>query len=131
MATANGLRSTPWIASSAAWTRAWSLQARGVPVPAVEQAVERAEQEVAGAAGGVDQLEAFERAFVQRWFQGAVEDELLDEDRRLQQRVGVLRVLGQVLVQVAEEPGGQRRVCQVVDERAVLAAVGARTPAAP
>ena len=98
------------------------FQAGGVAVPAVEQTVEGAEQEVAGAAGGVDEPEAFERTFFQRWFEGAVEDELLDEDRRLQQRVGVLGVLGEVLVQVAEEPGGQRGVGQVVDERAVLAA---------
>ena len=97
------------------------FQAGGVPVPAVEEAVEGAEQEVAGPAGRVDELEAFERAFFQRWFEGAVEDELFDEDRGLQQRVGVLRVLGQVLVQVAEEPGGQRTIRQVVDERAVLA----------
>ena len=117
IATANGLRSTPWIASRAAWTRAWSLQAGGVLVPAVQQSVEGAEQEVAGPAGRVDELEAFERAFLQGWFQGAVEDEFLDEDRGLQQRVGVLGVLGQVLVQVAEETGGQRRVRKVVDER--------------
>ena len=99
------------------------LQAGGVLVPAVQQAVERAEQEVARPAGRVDEPEALQRPFLQRRFQRAVEDELLHEDRRLQQRVGVLGVLGQVLVQVAEEPGGQRRVRQVVDERAVLAAV--------
>ena len=91
-------------------------------VPAVEQAVEGAEQEVAGAAGGVDELEAFEGPLFEGWFEGAVEDEFLDEDRGLQQRVGVLGVLGQVLVQVAEEAGGQRAVRQVVDERAVIVA---------
>ena len=107
------------------------FQARGVPVPAVEQAAERAEQEVAGPAGRVDQPEAFEGPLFQRWFEGAVEDELLDEDRGLQQRVGVLRVLGQVLVQVAEEPGGQRTIRQVVHERAVLARGVARSQAAP
>ena len=37
------------------------LPGRGVPVPPVEQPVEGAEQEVAGPAGRVDQLEAFER----------------------------------------------------------------------
>ena len=76
---------------------------------------------MAGPAGGVDEPEAFEGPFFQRWFEGAVEDELLDEDRGLQQRVGVLGVLGQILVQVAEEPGGQRAIRQVVHERAVLA----------
>ena len=110
IATANGLRSTPWIASSAAWTRAWISRSGRVLVPAVQQAVEGAEQEVAGPAGGVDELEAFEGALLQRGFEGPVEDELLDEDRRLQQRVGVLGVLGQVLVQVAEEPRRQRLV---------------------
>ena len=109
MATANGLRSTPWIASSAACTRACDFQAGGLLVPPVQEPVEGAEQEVARPAGRVDQLEAFERPFLQCRFQGPVEDELLDEHRGLQQRVGLLRVLGQVLVQVAEEAGGQRR----------------------
>ena len=98
------------------------FQAGRVLVPAIQQAVEGAQQEVPGPAGGVDELEAFEGPFFQRGFEGAVEDELLDEDRRLQQRVGVLGVLGQVLVQVAEEAGGQRLVRQVVNERAVLVA---------
>ena len=40
---------------------------------------------------------------------------------RLQQRVRVLGVLGQVLVEVAKEPGGQRLVRQVVHELAVVA----------
>ena len=75
-------------------------------MPPVQQPAERAEQEVPGPAGRVDEPEALERPFLQRRFQRPVEDELLDEDRRLQQRVGVLRVLGQVLVQVAEEPRG-------------------------
>ena len=99
------------------------LQAGRVLVPAVEQPVERAEQEVARAAGRVDQPEALERPIVQRRFQRPVEDELLDEHRRLQQRVGLLGVLGQVLVQVTEEPGRQRRVGEVVDERAVVVAL--------
>ena len=99
------------------------FQAGGVPVPPVEESVEGAEQEVTGPAGGVDELEAFEGPFFQRWFEGAVEDELFDEDRGLQQRVGVLRVLGQVLVQVTEEPGGQRAIRQVVHECSVLATV--------
>jgi len=59
------------------------LQAGGFPLPPVEQAVEGAEQEVAGAAGGVDHAEALERALVQGGLQGAVEDELLHEERGL------------------------------------------------
>ena len=36
--------------------------------------------------------------------EGAIEDERLDEDRGLQQREPLLGVLGEVLVEVAEEP---------------------------
>ena len=98
------------------------VQPGRVPVPAVEQPGERAEQEVPGPAGRVDHREPVQRPLGQRRLQRPVEDELLDEHRRLQQRVGVLGVLGQVLVQVAEEPRGQLGVGQVVDQRAVLAA---------
>ena len=87
MATANGLRSTPWTRRGPPG-RGPGFPGRGVAVPAVQQAVEGAEQEVAGPAGGVDELEAFEGAFGQRRFERAVEDELLDEDRGLEQRVG-------------------------------------------
>ena len=86
------------------------LQAGGVPVPPVQEPVKSAEQEVTRTAGRVDQLEPFERPLPQRRFQRPVEDELLHEDRRLPQRVGLLCVLGKVLVQVPEEPRGQRRV---------------------
>ena len=96
------------------------LDVRRVLVPALQQSVEGAQQEVPGPAGGVDELEAFEGAFLQRGFQGLVEDELLDEDRRLQQRVGVLGVLGEVLIQVTEEPRRQRLVGQVVNQRTVV-----------
>ena len=106
------------------------LKIRRVLVPAVQQPVKSAQQEVPGTAGRVDELEAFERPFLQRGFEGLVEDELLDEDRRLQQRVGVLGVLGEVLIQVAEEPRRQRLVGQVVNESTGLRA-GARSPAAP
>ena len=99
------------------------LQAGSVLVPPVEESVEGAEQEVARTARRIDQPEPFERPFLQRRFQGLVEDELLHEYRGLQQRIRVLRVLGQVLVQVAEEPRGQRRVRQVVDQRIALAAI--------
>ena len=92
------------------------VDARARVLPAGEQALEGAEQEVARAAGRVDQLAASGRpnssiAGVER----AVEDERLDEVRRLQQRVGFLRRLGEVLVEVAEEAGVARRVGEVVD----------------
>ena len=44
------------------------FQAGGVPVPAVEEAIEGAEQEVAGPAGRVDELEAFQGPLFQCWF---------------------------------------------------------------
>ena len=97
------------------------LKVRRVLVPALQQSVEGAQQEVAGPAGGVDELETFEGPFLQGGFEGLVEDELLDEDRRLQQRVGVLGVLGEVLIQVAEEPCRQRLVGQVVNESPAFA----------
>ncbi len=74
-------------------------------MPAVEQSGERAEQEVPRPAGRVDHLEAVKRPFGQGWLHRAVEDELLNEHRRLEQSVGVLGVLGQILIQVTEEPG--------------------------
>ena len=54
MATAKGLRSTPWIASRACLNTRLGFKAGRVAVPAVEEAVEGAEQEVAGPACGVD-----------------------------------------------------------------------------
>ena len=42
-----------------------------------------------------------------------VEDERLDEDRSLEQGEPLLRVLGEVLVEVAEEPGVARRIGEV------------------
>ena len=88
--------------------------------PAFVEPGERAEQEVARAAGRVDEPDPLQRALVQGRLQGLVEDELLDEHRGLQQGVGLLRVLGQVLVEVTEEPGGQVRVGEVADQVPVV-----------
>ena len=52
-----------------------------------------------------------------RRVQGAVEDELLDEDGRLEQGVLLAGRLGQVLVEVAQEAAYPARVGEVVDER--------------
>ena len=60
-----------------------------------------AEQEVARAARRVDHPEALERTFRKRRLQGAVQDELLHELGRLQQGECLLRVVGEVLIQVA------------------------------
>ena len=48
-----------------------------------------------------------EAELVDRRLERAVEDELLDELRRLQQRVLLLRRLGEILVEVAEEARAQ------------------------
>ena len=57
------------------------------------------------AAGRVDQPDLLKAELVDGRGQRAVEDELLDEDGRLQQGVLLLRLLGEVLVQVAQEAG--------------------------
>jgi len=80
---------------------------------------------VAAPAGRVDHLEAVEAELGQGRGEGLVEDELLDEDGGLQQRVRLLRVLREVLVEVPQEPRVQRRVGEVVDQRAGV------VPAAP
>ena len=54
----------------------------------------------------------------ERWRQRLVEDELLDEDRRLEQGVGLAGVVGEVLVEVAEEAGVECRVGEVMDQLA-------------
>ena len=93
-----------------------------VPVPPVHQPRERPQQEVARTAGRVDQPEPLQRALPQRRLHRPVEDELLHEHRRLQQRVRLPRVRGQVLIQVAEESGRQARVGEVAYERVVVGA---------
>ena len=98
------------------------LQRRRRTVPAVQQPGEGAEQEVPRPTGRVDHPEAVERPLAQRRLQRPVQDELLDELRRLQQRVGVLGVLRQVLVEVAQEAGRQRWVGEVAYQPAVVAA---------
>ena len=73
---------------------------------------------MAGAAGGVDEADAGEAELVERGGQGTVQDEFLDELRGLQQGEALLRVVGEVLVQVAEEAGVPCGVGEVVAERA-------------
>ena len=93
-------------------------RARLAAEPFAQQPREGAEQEVAGAAGGIDEAEAGEAELVKRRGQGAVQDELLDELRGLQQGEALLRLVGEVLVQVAEEAGVPFGVGEVVAERA-------------
>ena len=91
MATANGLRSTPCTASSARRTTSPSVPVGLAFLPPLDQPVEGAEQEVAGAAGRVDHLDGLAAELVDRRVERPVEDELLDELRGLQQRVGLPR----------------------------------------
>jgi hypothetical protein len=71
--------------------------------PQREQAPEAAEQEVPGAAGGIDHPHDLEAEGVDRRIERAVENELLDEVRRLEQGELLARGLGEVLVEIAEE----------------------------
>ena len=71
---------------------------------------------MAGAAGGVDEADAAQAELVEGGGQGAVQDEFLDELRGLQQGEALLRLVGEVLVQVAEEAGVPLGVREVVAE---------------
>ena len=111
------------------------LRSRLLLPPALDQPGKAAEQEVPAAAGRVDHLEAVvgmeppvgfeprlvarlgEAEFLDRRVERPVEDELLDEDRRLEQRVPLPCLLGEVLVEVAQEPRVPGRVGEVVDQR--------------
>lgn len=86
-------------------------------LPFRHQAVKAAEQEVAGAAGGVDQARGLVAELADRRGERAVEDEFLDELGRLQQRVALAGGLRQVLVEVAEEAGVPLGVGEVVHQR--------------
>jgi hypothetical protein len=87
--------------------RARTHRPGGVPGP---QVVHRADQEVAGAAGRVDQPQ---RQLVAEFGGGrdeaAVQDQVGDEVWCLDQRVAAASVRGQVLQQVADRPAGDRR----------------------
>ena len=83
-------------------------------LPARQQAIEGAEQEVARTARRVDQGGVLQPEGLDGRGEGAIEDELLHEHGRLQQCERLLRVLREVLVQVAEEPGAPRGVGELV-----------------
>ena len=91
---------------------------RLVSDPFIDQPLEAAQQEVAGAAGRVDHPHFAEAELADGRRQRAVEDELLDELRRLQQRVALARGFRQVLVEVAEEAGVPVGVGEVVHQGA-------------
>ena len=74
-------------------------------IPEGEEAGKGAEEEVAGAAGGIDEADGAEAEGFDGWGEGAVEDELFDEDGGLEEGVAFAGGLGEVLVEVAEEAG--------------------------
>ena len=85
-----------------------------------EETMESTQREVAGAAGGINHP----HNLVAERFDGrrerAVENELFDELRGLQQSEAFLGVFGKVLVEVAQETGVEIRIAEVVGERRVL-----------
>jgi hypothetical protein len=86
-------------------------------LPKPEEPLERAYQEVSRATGWVHEPYLFEAELVEGRLERAVQDEALDELRRLQQRVALLRRIGQILVEIAKEPCVEFLVAEVVDER--------------
>ena len=87
-----------------------------VLLPAGEQALEGAEQKVPRAAGGVDQADRLVAEGLDGGLERAVEDEVFDEVRGLQQGVALAGGFREVLVEVAEEAGVPGVVGEVVDE---------------
>src|SRR5690606_27719246 len=79
-------------------------RARLVFLPRRKQVTEGAEQEVPRAAGRIDELHLGEAELLDGSVERLLEDELLDEVRRLQERVALAHRLRQVLVEVTEEP---------------------------
>ena len=89
------------------------VRARLVPRPQRIQAPKRAEQEVSRSAGRIDQAHFPEAELLDCGRERAIEDELLHEFGRLEQRVALAGALGEILVEVAQEarvPGGIREV---------------------
>jgi hypothetical protein len=71
---------------------------------------------MARAAGRVDHPHLAKAELANRRVEGAIEDELLDELRRLKQRIALARLLGEVLVEVSQKARAPVRVSEIVDE---------------
>ena len=67
--------------------------------------MEAPKQEVARATRGIDHRGLRQTEGLDGWGERPVQDELLDKNRGLEQRVGALGVVRQVLVEISEEPG--------------------------
>jgi hypothetical protein len=92
------------------------IASRLVVRPLLDQAMKSSEQEVPRPAGRIDQPHFAITELVDGRRQRPVENELLDELGRLQQRIALARGLAQILVQVAEEAGVPARVGEVADQ---------------
>src|SRR5688500_18230274 len=68
-------------------------------LPVAKQALKGGQEEVPGAAGGVDQVGLGKAELTDRRLEGVIQNEALDEVRGLQQRVALLCIIGEVLVE--------------------------------
>ena len=98
---------------------------RALAQPARGQAVEGAEQEVAGPTGRVEQIDFFQRIAVQGRGEGAIQDEGLDELRRLQQGIALPGRFGEVLVEIAEKTRVPVGVAKIMHQGAAVGVGGA------
>jgi hypothetical protein len=69
----------------------------------IEEAIEGAEEEVSAAAGGIDHRRRVEAELAHAALEGAIEDERLDEARRLEERESLADLFVERLVEIAEK----------------------------
>ncbi len=94
-----------------------------VRLPEGEEPREGAEEEVAAAAGGVDEADLFGADLLEGGGERPVEEELFHELGRLEEGVALAGGLGEVLIEVAEKAGRPCGVGEVVEEVAGLVAL--------
>jgi len=88
--------------------------------PEGEESLERAEEKVTGAAGGIDEADFPEAEGLDGGSEGAVENELLDKVRSLEEGVALLGFYGEVLIEIAQETGAPFGIGEVVVQLASL-----------
>jgi hypothetical protein len=69
--------------------------------PPVKDAAKAAQEKMATSASRINHPETIEPELVKGWIKRAIQNELFDEFRRLQERISVAGFLGKVLIQVA------------------------------